>query len=363
MKGSETPGLTRANPTFVRGIEALPGGHVLTVAEGCTREPRAYWNIRDHFPAAGTGRRGESAWIDAYGELLHDSVHRQLMSDVPLGLFLSGGIDSTLLAALAADAGRELHCFTVVEESTLDAGDVEQSVQAARKLGFHHHPVRYDTAVLLDQLEFGLGSFEFLVWAVERPAFNVEWLLKHELHRYARTRLPNLKVILLGQGADEFAGGYSQSMGRENQNWPGYERRLRELHLDARRIDAGVPSWMVPALDDRYPPAAEDGAPSEFHRHMVLRTAILQRYNLWHEDRTSSAQGIEARVPFLDHRLVELLVGVPAEHHAALFFDKRIVREQLARSAPFYPPDNDTAVQRSALPPIPAAWGLANRSG
>jgi asparagine synthase (glutamine-hydrolysing) len=332
-------GLARSNPTFVRGIDALPGGHILVLEPGKSGAPGCYWSVAQHFPPDDAQPRSEDEWIDAYGELLHDSVHRHLMSDVPLGLFLSGGIDSTLLAAMAADAGQELHCFTVVEDSTLDAGDVEQAVRAAERLGFQHHPVRYDAAVVLDQLGFDLASFEFLVWAVERPAFSVEWLLKHELHRYARTRLPDLKVVLLGQGADEFAGGYSQSMGNENQSWSAYTRRLEGIHRGARRIDAGIPAFMIPALNDRYPPAADHDAPSEFHRHMVLRTAILQRYNLWHEDRTSSAQGVEARVPFLDHRLVELLASVPASLHETLFFDKRIVRQQLARAAPFYPLD------------------------
>lgn len=331
-------GIARSNPTYVRGIEGLPGGHLLIVAAGSTPEPRAWWRLADHFPAPGAADRDDAAWIDAYGALLHDSVHSHLMSDVPLGLFLSGGIDSTLLAAMAADAGQDLHCFTVVEDSTVDAGDVEQAARAAAHFGFSHHPVRFDTAVLLDELGFGLESIEFLIWAVERPAFSVEWLLKHELHRYARTQVPALKVVLLGQGADEFAGGYSQSMGRENQSWPAYRARLETVHRDARRIDAGIPPWMTRALDDDWPPPGDE-MPSEYHRHMVMRTSVLQRYNLWHEDRTSSAQGVEARVPFLDHRLVELLASIPPARHESLFFDKRIVREQLARKAPFYPRD------------------------
>jgi asparagine synthase (glutamine-hydrolysing) len=72
---------------------------------------------------------------------------------------------------------------------------------------------------------------------------------------------------------------------------------------------------------------------------MLMRVSLLQRYNLWHEDRTSACQGVEARVPFLDHRLVELLASVPSSLHESLFFDKRIVRAQLARALPSYPPN------------------------
>jgi asparagine synthase (glutamine-hydrolysing) len=164
-------------------------------------------------------------------------------------------------------------------------------------------------------------------------------MLKLELHRYAKTRMPELKVMLLGQGADEFAGGYSQSMGNENQSWPAYTRRLAGIHAQMRRTDAGIPVYMHPALAPGYPPDRETGNLAEYHRHMLMRVSMLQRYNLWHEDRTSACQGVEARVPFLDHRLVELLASVPSALHESLFFDKRIVRAQLAGALPSYPPN------------------------
>ncbi|MDZ4731591.1 MAG: asparagine synthase (glutamine-hydrolyzing) [Xanthomonadales bacterium] len=331
-----------ANPlhTNVRGVKQLGGGHVLGLVSGSPPLVKPYWSVQDYFHQPGEDAVVDPAWwSERYGELLQDSVTRQLMSDVPLGLFLSGGIDSSLLAAMAAKAAQELHCFTVVEDSTLQAGDVEQSVILAERLGFHHHPVHYNVATLLDQLQFNLAAFEFLVWAMERPAFKVEWLLKLELHRYAKTALPGLKVILLGQGADEFAGGYSRSMGNESQDWQHYSSRITATHTAMQRIDMQIPAYLRASLNDRYPPLVDKVPHSAFHREMIFRGGLLQRYNLWHEDRSSSSQGIEARVPFLDHRLVELLAAVPPELHAGLFYDKRIVREQLAKVAPFYPPD------------------------
>ena len=327
-------------PTYVQGIHQLPGGQYIFVQNGKSISPRAYWTLRDHFPSAeaNLGRSAEF-YCAQFGELLHDSVNRQLMSDVPLGLFLSGGIDSTLLAAMAASARRELHCFTVVEETTLEAGDVEQARRACVELGLNFNPVRYDVKTILDELDFTLEQFEFLIWAVETPRFNMEWLLKHELHRFARTRIPELKVMLLGQGADEFAGGYSQSMGNENQTWASYEARLASGHLDFRREDRGIPEYMYPALASNYPPHPDNENLSTYQQEMLERTKVLQNYNLWHEDRTSSCHGVEARVPFLDHRLVELLASVPAELHPGLFFNKQIVRTQLAKSLPSYPKD------------------------
>ncbi|HET6564287.1 MAG TPA: asparagine synthase C-terminal domain-containing protein, partial [Xanthomonadales bacterium] len=174
--------------------------------------------------------------------------------------------------------------------------------------------------------------------AVERPQFHPEWFLKLELHRYAKTVLPDLKVILLGQGADEFAGGYSRSFGTASRDWQHYSRKLAALHTGKRRIDKGIPAYMRSSLADSFMSEPADDWPSDFHREMMSRTRMLMDYNLWHEDRTSSSQGVEARVPFLDHRLVELLAAVPTELHPGLFFDKRIIRDHLAKSAPHYPP-------------------------
>ncbi len=335
-----TRGFSGSLNTYVHGVQQLAGGQVLHLAPGAEPRLECYWALENYFARSAEESNPDPAWwSQRYGELLQDSVTRQLMSDVPLGLFLSGGIDSSLLAAMAAQTNQELHCFTVVEESTLAAGDVEQSVLLAQQMGFHHHPVHYDANTLLEQLQFGLEDFEFMIWAVERPTFNTEWFLKLELHRYAKTAVPGLKVILLGQGADEFAGGYSHSMGSESNDWQHYLQKVSNNHRIMRRIDAGIPEYMRPALKENFPGVPTDGLDGDFQREMVFRTGLLTTYNLWHEDRTSSCQGIEARVPFLDHRLVELLASIPPALHARLFYNKAIVREQLAKVAPLYPSD------------------------
>ena len=328
-------------PTFVHQVQHLPGGCFLEVKQkGQEPELQTYWNIRDFFPVfEKPSEQSAEDYSRLYGELLHDSVQRQLMSDVPLGLFLSGGIDSSLLAALAANMGKDLHCFTVVEETTLDAGDVRQAERVTAELGLSYYPMHYNADTALDELNFDLEQLEYLIWALESPNFRLEWLIKHELHRYAKTQIPDLKVMLLGQGADEFAGGYSQSMGTENQSWPLYHQRIAAMHLESRRAEQGIPPFMFQALAEDFPPAHYPAGVSEYHQHMVDRTIVLQRYNLWHEDRTSSSQSVEARVPFLDHRLVELLASIPGELHPHLFFNKQIVRDQLARVLPSYPPE------------------------
>ncbi|RCX30348.1 asparagine synthase (glutamine-hydrolyzing) [Thioalbus denitrificans] len=329
------PGRT---PSFVTGVHHLPGGEYLA----CSRErgpaTAPYWRLADHLPGVDEDRTTEpEICIERYGELLEDSVRRQLMSDVPVGLFLSGGVDSCLLAAIAAAHQPNLHCFTVVERTTVRVGDVEQAARTADRLGLPFHAVIYDRDTLLDTLGFDLQHFEYLVWMMESPRFEMEWLLKHELHRYAKTAVPGLKVILLGQGADEFAGGYSSPLHSQRADWDRYLGHLYRKQRWPEWSAAGIPERYFRLLADDGPANPATAGQDPYHLEMLSSARFLQRYNLWHEDRTSAIQGIESRVPFLDHRLVELLAGIPARLHPRLFFDKRIVREQLARRLPDYP--------------------------
>jgi asparagine synthase (glutamine-hydrolysing) len=156
------------------------------------------------------------------------------------------------------------------------------------------------------------------------------------LHRYAKTHVPEIKVMLIGQGADEFAGGYTRSYVYPRKDWSQYlEQAARPIWLEfgPREDEAVGPT----PFDSPYQKAR--ALRSEYQHIMYMNTYSLQYINLWHEDRTSMNHGTEARVPFLDHRLVELLASVPPAHHEALFWNKQIVREQLQGLLPDYPVD------------------------
>jgi asparagine synthase (glutamine-hydrolysing) len=206
-----------------------------------------------------------------------------------------------------------MHCFSVAEDTTVATGDLDRARDLAHALGLPFRAPWYDHAVFAEEIDFSLEALEYFVWMMDAPRFAPESFFKHELHRYAKTRVPELKVILLGQGADEFAGGYSTSLSSPRPSWEAYVRG--ELVPHHRTLG--------PA-----PPVAP------FHREMLARIWALQSHNLWNEDRVSSSQGVEARVPFLDHRLVELLAAIPEPLHARLFFDKAILREAARRLLP-----------------------------
>jgi asparagine synthase (glutamine-hydrolysing) len=324
----ETPGRLA---TFVSDIDCLPGGHYLTWSPDGGVATRCYWNLDEAMATPDTGRPA-AHYVERFADLLEDSVTRRLMSDVPVGAFLSGGLDSATIVSVAASQGQALPCFTMLERSTWLCGDAQAAADIAALLKVPFYPVLYDHEALVAQLQLGLGDLEYFVWLMDRPTFTLEFLFKHELHRFAKTVIPDLKVILIGQGADEFAGGYSNSVYTPHADWNDYlARAVMPLWKAQRCLELGIPELLQPTLaPEAYGPAPE----APFRAEMAYRLRTLQTYNLWHEDRTSCGQGVEARVPFLDHRLVELLASVPGRLHAELFWDKELIRRAARRWLP-----------------------------
>jgi asparagine synthase (glutamine-hydrolysing) len=300
-------------PTFVTGVDFLPAGHLATYEETGLRRAR-YWSLDEVAPRDGGT---ESYFVDGYRELLSAAVRDRLMSDVPIGAFLSGGIDSAAVVAVAKAHGQVPACFTAVTRTTADNGDAAGALETARVMNVPLRQVLLDEERLPEQLDLSLAALESYVWMMDSPRFDVEWLYKVQLHRAAKAHDPNMKVILLGQGADEFAGGYSDMYSRPRGGWIEY---LNRDLAPEQNVRDGVPAELAGLLRRPERPG------SLLRREMESRLSMLQWHNLWHEDRSSAVMGMESRIPFLDHRLVELLASVPERLHDALFWQKRIVR-------------------------------------
>lgn len=322
-------------PTYVRGIEHLPAGHYLEASEA-RMETKRWWHIDDHLGTAPFGTRAPE-YRREFERLIEESTLEHLLGDVPVGLHLSGGTDSSLLAAIAAKRTNNLACFSVVERSTWQAGDVTAARKITETLQLPWHPVLFDQRTLLDDIRFDLARLEQSVHMMDSPRFDLEWIFKEELHRFARRELPQMKAVLLGQGIDEFAGGYSRRIDRPHGSWQAY--LAEEVEADLRHwqsIRLGLPERLRGLAHGEEPPIGL----SPYQRQMRAFTYQLQHFQLWHEDRTSSSQSVEARVPYLDHRIVELLASIPAELHSDLFWNKRIVRDALAKRWPDYNPEH-----------------------
>lgn len=300
--------------SYVKGVELLPGGHFLLADSAGRVTERDYWRLDDSLGSAPYGEDAER-YVEALQDQLEETVHAHLQGEVRIGLHLSGGLDSSLLAALVAREKVGLPCFTVVERTTWRAGDVTAARRVADGLGLDWHPILFDYRSFLDDVGFGLERFEQAIWMMDSPRFDLEWLLKEELHRAAKTIYPDLKVILIGQGVDEYSGGYSNSL-----DWPMPDWHAYLTHAVEPMLQSG---------DE-----AEATVQSPYHRMMRLFSRQLQHHNLWHEDRTSMWHGLEARVPYLDHRIVELLASIPGSLHESMFWDKSIMRHCTRRIFP-----------------------------
>lgn len=201
-------------------------------------------------------------------------------------------------------------------------------VAAALKLP--NHQVHFDEA----NIDISPDDWRRVLWHCEMPHTTAEQLFKFYLHAFARERHPGLKVMLLGQGSDEFNGGYpSLVLGRDvdsnPDDWGEAEERLRSgaASLEAASSALQANRFASESLRRAFVRAgagrleartAWDLYVARFRENLAL--------HLWHEDRTAAAHSIENRVPFLDYRVVEFLARVPVEHHAALFVNKQILR-------------------------------------
>lgn len=313
--------------TWFRDVETVPPGTILEIdmSDGFTRSHR-YWA----FPAAAQDSAGRDVrdYVEEYGRLLTESVHDCATADVSIGLFLSGGIDSAAVAALARDVA-DVHTFTAVNAGTLANGDVEFSDRLARELGLENHMVLFEP-------EHGPTPAEWkrLLWQLETPLCGPEVFYKHELHRYAKSAVPDVKAMLLGAASDEFNGGYSRGLAG-GDGWTGF---MDSLEFMRRRGALLTRPALRPWAEDHGPNLLSDAAlgleHDTYQAYVEAQARKIAQYNVWHEDRSAAGSGIEARVPFLDHRLVELSVGIPPALRSQLLWDKQILRDAMTGVLP-----------------------------
>ncbi len=328
------------------GVERLEPGHLLELDPGGFAVRRWYDPLeaasRRVAPSGGEGLAGE-LW-----ETVRRAVEARLVADVPLGCFLSGGVDSALVAAAAAAAGGPPGALTVAFEPPFD--EAGEAAAAAEALGLEHHVERCGPEEMLGLLE---RWEEVAGDPLADPSLAPTWLVS----RVARRRWT---VALSGDGGDELLSGYPRLrfMPRLAAGWgvPGFRRALAALPLPARRWSAklgaaleapgpwhayqclqGVwPGGEVAALlgRDEVPlpwpggllARLEELDPWLRYRFLDLVTFLPERV-LAKVDRASMDHALEVRVPLLDHRVVELLLAVPPGRAR----DKSLLREILAR--------------------------------
>jgi asparagine synthase (glutamine-hydrolysing) len=338
----------QAPDTFFARIRALPPAHYLVREDGRTRVER-YWQLdyRDKWDL------GESALLERIDGLLDETVAAHLMSDVPVGAFLSGGLDSTLVASYAARRlGRELRTFSMGIPYR-DLNELPAAAAVARKYGTTHFAEEVTPDVVHD--------LPRLVAALDEPADPLSICLLH----LARMTAREVKVVLGGDGGDELFGGYdrysanrwldayrlvpspvrelvsTQVLGRlpdqftfksftHKLRWvdqmarkTGGERYAESMQFfwfnEAHRRELYTPGYQA-RLAGRRPEACVlelfDSAPATeaIDRMMYVDAASrLTGQSLMILDRATMAYSLESRSPFLDPRFAEFMARVPVE--------------------------------------------------
>ncbi|MDX9766578.1 MAG: N-acetylglutaminylglutamine amidotransferase [Ectothiorhodospiraceae bacterium] len=297
--------------TILRGVRKLPPGHTLTIeADGRERLNR-YWTLNAQRPAA---PRSEAEWQEAILEALRRSVDRRLrISDVPVGVLLSGGLDSSLLVALLAEAGAKgLQTFTVgFEDQPEEKGsEFEYSDPVAERYATWHHKFQVPNDQVLTRLPEAVDQMAEPMVAQDAVAF---YLLSEQVSRH-------VKVVQSGQGADEVFGGYFwyPRMAAEPTTLSPVERFRR--HYFDRDHDEFADMLAPPYVGEDHTSALIEGRLAEIgadeYIDAVLRldvTTLIVDDPVKRVDNMTMAWGLEARVPFLDHELVELAAAMPPE--------------------------------------------------
>lgn len=296
--------------TILKGVRKLAPGHSLLMdAEGrCTE--RRYWQLTASRPDV---PRSDGEWLEAIHDALRLAVHkRNKIADVPVGVLLSGGLDSSLLVALLAEAGvSDLRTFSVGFEDHPDekGSEFEYSDQVVERYGTQHHKYLVLNEEVLKRLPEAVDAMAEPMFGQDAVAF---YLLSEQVSK-------QIKVVQSGQGADEVFGGYFwyPRMLAEQQGTPlerfarhyfdrDHEEYQRMVTADFRGEDHT--SRRVAGL------LAEPGADS--FMDAVLRmdvTTLIVDDPVKRVDNMTMAWGLEARVPFLDQQLVELAACCPPE--------------------------------------------------
>jgi asparagine synthase (glutamine-hydrolysing) len=339
--------------TFFKGIYALPAGCVARVdlRAGVTAfDVQRYWSA----PPLGTASLSPQQAVEALRELLLDSVRLRLRSDVPVGVLLSGGVDSSAIAAAmhhALGQGADLHLISAVtDDSTRD----EQPFIDRMAAHLRHKPrkvhIRPEPRELLQLLHT-------VTYYNDEPVGSFSYVAQYLLMQHAQEL--GIVVILNGQGADELLCGYLKYLGFYVQSllMAGQPHTAASVLLQFARRRTVLPQvrlgdakryapWLLPKVraELRGPRLrhSTDNANIGLGSGGVLGRQIddLYRFSippiLHTEDRISMAVSREVRVPFLDYRLVELLLPMPVELKLRDGWTKWVLRKAME---PFLPPE------------------------
>jgi asparagine synthase (glutamine-hydrolysing) len=299
--------------TLLNGVRKLPPATIRTIEADGRSQDRRYWSLRFETTREEAELSYED-WQDRMLDALRKAVERRLVADVPVGVLLSGGLDSSLIVGLLAEQGQHgLSTFSVgFEEAGGEKGDeFEYSDIIARHFDTDHHKIFVDSARLLPALEHCVNAMSEPMVSHDVIGF---YLLSQEVSKH-------VKVVQSGQGADEVFGGYHwyPPLVDADDAVASYASVFFDRdHAEYRQVihpDLLGDDYSREFVQRHF---AMPGARQSIDRALRLDTTIMLVDDpVKRVDNMTMAWGLEARVPFLDHELVELAARIPARHKLA----------------------------------------------
>lgn len=298
--------------TILRGVRKLPPATVRVIEPDGRHRDRRYWraDFTRHPDRAGWSERD---WQDALLESLTTAVRRRMVADVPVGVLLSGGLDSSLVVGLLAREGQQnLATFSIGFDAVggREGDEFRYSDVIAERYATDHHRIHIGASELLEPLERAIGAMAEPMVSHDCVAF---YLLSEAVSRH-------LKVVQSGQGADEILGGYhwypplsgiprSDALGRYSAAFFDRDGAAVAGIVNPELLADGDPSRQL--VGDHF---AADGADTAVDAALRIDTEIMLVDDpVKRVDNMTMAHGLEARVPFLDHEFVELAAACPPE--------------------------------------------------
>ena len=349
--------------TYLDGVQQILPGHSCTLRFDGTSTDERYWSPPHHEEDAGPDV------VPRFLALFDDAMKLHMRSDVPVGVMLSGGMDSVSIACTMArladtsGTGQALHAFCYTSEDFDESRQLEDTIA---QIGATMHRV---ATVEADSFWSRLRE---AIWYHDEPVHSPSVLMGFELYRLAAAN--GIRVVLSGQGADETIGGYhylfdhmlvtealrgrlptllaqakfvAESSGRSEREVLMRCARMVRAHLMSslasyrsasagrRLLEGRGRAFLAPELRALAAPAPEmpPGQTLSVALERAIRQTPLPHY-LRVEDRNSMAHSVESRVPFLDHRLVEHALRLPARWKMSDGWNKRVLRDAMAGRIP-----------------------------
>lgn len=357
--------------TMFKGIWKLPPGHTLELDETGQLRIEQYWEL----PKPSDGPElSERYYVEAYGNQLEDAIRCHLMSDVPVGVFLSGGLDSSAVAALMTRIRQEpVETFSVGYHEE-GFSELSYARTVAEHIGSLHHEIRISRQDFFDALPR-------LIWHEDEP---LVWPSSVSLYFVAKLARERVTVVLTGEGSDETLGGYSRYAWTILNSHldrvyravipSGLRKGIRGFVSESKHLDAAArrklshsflgrdgSSWASLYFDNFYaafsgpdqanllipdllgePGAAYSTSLSFWERASgdLLRRLLCTDIKTYlvelcmKQDQMSMAASIESRVPFLDHQLVEFALSIPSRFKIFGKSAKHILKEAMHNLLP-----------------------------